>query len=76
MTAQADYDKWTAFNPSIEYATKRADGREEFFRDFSKLSNNEFWNKYKKIPVKKRAKYIAKRMLKLFNLDKIARKFA
>lgn len=76
LTAQADYEKWTAFNPSIVYATKRADGRTEFFEDFSRLSTNEFWNKYKKVPIKKSIKYKAKRVLKILRLEKVARKFA
>ena len=76
LTAQADYEKWTAFNPSIVYATKKADGRTEFFEDFSRLSTNEFWNKYKKVPIKKSIKYKAKRVLKILRLEKVARKFA
>ncbi len=76
LTLETDYEKWVAFNPSIVYATNKAAGRREFFEDFNSLSTQEFWGKYKKIPIKKSIKYRAKQMLKILHLEKLARRFA
>ncbi|MGN1139133.1 MAG: Coenzyme F420 hydrogenase/dehydrogenase, beta subunit C-terminal domain [Ruminococcus sp.] len=75
LSLETDYEKWTAFNPSIVYATDKAEGRSEFFEDFNRLSTTDFWKKYKKVPFKKSVKYKAKQMLKILHLEKLARRF-
>lgn len=70
----ADYEDWCKFNPSLAKATSGSQERERFFDDYKKLSINDFWNKYRKIPLKKRIRYFIKKISKILKLERILRK--
>lgn len=70
----ADYEDWCKFNPSLIKATQGSPERDCFFDDYKRLSRNDFWNKYRKIPFKKRIRYFIKKIAKVLRLEKILRK--
>ena len=71
---ESDYHRWCNFNPSLIYPTRKPDNREEFFAKYIALSMSEFWQDVGRVSAKKRLRYFAKRCLKTFGLEKLARK--
>lgn len=74
ISCETNYDKWGMYNPSMINASIKPIGRKEFFDDFGKMSTNDFWEKYKKIPLKSNIKFMMKSIVRVLNLQKIIRK--
>ena len=72
--SSSSYEKWSKYNPSLCMNTNINSTRKEFFGDFIELTQEEFWNKNKKINWKTQAKYRTKKIIKFLRLDKIIRK--
>lgn len=70
---ETDYEKWKKLNPSLITSTDRPVTREEFFADYNRLNSNDFWKAQKNIPMKKIIRYMAKKVLRIIGLEKVAR---
>ena len=68
--AEADYDKWTEYNPSLIESTNMPMGRKAFFEEYKTKSYDQFWRVQKKVPLKKRVRYALKKIVKFIGLDK------
>ncbi len=70
----SDYECWTTMNPSLVQQTSVGNGRKAMFDDFSLLSNQEFWEKYRRVPVKKAIRYCIKKLVKALKLGRALRR--
>jgi coenzyme F420-reducing hydrogenase beta subunit len=71
---ESDYDFWSKMNPSLIKSSSVGIGRKDMFEDFKKLTNDDFWKKYSKVPYKVRAKYICRRLVKMAGIEGLIRK--
>lgn len=69
----SDYSFWAKMNPSMVTRTQVGNGRKAMFADFAQMPPEAFWVKYGHIPAKKKARYFAKKALKVTGLEKVVR---
>lgn len=67
---ETDYDKWTQYNPSLVKSTNMPMGRKAFFEDYQAKTPRQFWKSQKNVPLKKRVRYLLKKIVKFVGLDK------
>lgn len=73
--AVSDYEKQSKFNPSLICSTRKPNNRDEFFQECFEQSPENFWKSYGRVKLKKRIRYIAKKIIRIGNLDRLVRKY-
>lgn len=70
---ESSYERWSAYNESLEKRTLKPEGRKKFFDDYSSLDCKAFWIHYSTIPRKKKIRYYAKRVARYMGIEKLLR---
>lgn len=70
----SDYDFWSKMNPSLVNRTQIGTGRRKMFEDFKLLERDDFWKKYRHTSIKKKSRYIAKKIVKKAGIETALRK--
>lgn len=71
---RTDYRSWAKFNPSIVTPANYNIDRDEFFYEFCSMDNSEFWNKVGSVSIKRRIRYLAKKILGTVHIESVVRR--
>ena len=74
VSRKSDYAFWSRMNPSLVMKTQMGAGRKLLFDDFEKMPQSEFWKKYGKVALKRKVRYMAKKVAKITGIETALRK--